>query len=168
MFYIIFIISFLFSEDFLKGHVFDSFNNPINNVNVEIPGEDLGTSTDVEGFFIINISGHETLKFSHIAFDYKVIHLSDFEEYNITVFLESKDIKLDRIVVTGTKSARHIKNTPILTHVITNSEINDASYSGVKDMLEIAMPNVQMVASNHGDDRVKVQGLDNKYLTFFG
>ena len=166
MFYIIFIISFLFSEDFLKGHVFDSFNNPINNVNVEIPGEDLGTSTDIEGFFIINISGHETLKFSHIAFDYKVIHLSDFEEYNITVFLESKDIKLDRIVVTGTKSARHIKNTPILTHVITNSEINDASYSGVKDMLEIAMPNVQMVASNHGDDRVKVQGLDNKYLTF--
>ena len=33
-------------------------------------------------------------------------------------------------------------------------------------MLEISMPNVEMVASNHGDDRVKVQGLDNKYLAF--
>ena len=28
------------------------------------------------------------------------------------------------------------------------------------------MPNVQMVTSNHGTDRVKIQGLDNKYLTF--
>ena len=85
---------------------------------------------------------------------------------SLTVFLENKDISIDRIVVTSTKSARHIKDTPVLTHVISNKEIENASYAGVKDMLEIAMPNVQMVASNHGDDRVKLQGLDNKYLTF--
>ena len=166
MFYIIFIISFLFSEELLKGYIFDSLENPVTNVNVEVIGQDVGTSTDEQGYFIININNGEVLRLSHIAFDYKEIDLKTIENNTIAVFLENKDIELERIVVSGTKSARHIKDTPILTHVITNSEIDDASYAGVKDMLEIAMPNVQAVASNHGDDRVKVQGLDNKYLTF--
>ena len=55
----------------------------------------------------------------------------------------------------------------MLTHVIRSEDIANSTYSNVKDILEIAMPNVQMVASNHSDDRVKIQGLDNKYLTFF-
>ena len=166
MFYIIFIISFLFSEELLKGYIFDSFENPVTNVNIEVIGEDIGTSTDEQGYFIININNGEILRLSHIAFNYKEIDLKTIENNTITVFLENKDIELERIVITGTKSERHIKDTPILTHVISNMEINDASYAGVKEMLEIAMPNVQMVASNHGDDRVKIQGLDNKYLTF--
>ena len=32
--------------------------------------------------------------------------------------------------------------------------------------MEVALPNVQIVASNHGNDRVKIQGLDNKYTIF--
>ena len=52
------------------------------------------------------------------------------------------------------------------TQKINHEDIQNSTYSNVKDILEIAMPNVQMVASNHSDDRVKIQGLDNKYLTF--
>ena len=93
------------------------------------------------------------------------VEIDDISESPVFAMLESF-IEADRIVVTGTKGNRHIKDTPMLTHVITNSDIKNASYAGVKEMLEIALPNVQMVASNHGDDRVKIQGLDNKYLTF--
>ena len=75
-------------------------------------------------------------------------------------------MNLDRVVVTGTRSPRHIKETPVLTHVISSEDVDNSSYSNVKDILEIAMPNVQMVASNHGDERIKFQGLDNKYMTF--
>ncbi len=166
MFYIIFIISFLFSDELLKGYVFDSFDNPIKNVNVEIVNENIGTATDKLGYFIINIDNGKVLKLTHIAFDYKEIDLETIGSNTITVFLEEKDINFERVVVTGTKSDRYIKDTPMLTHVIANTEIDNSSYVDVKNMLEIAMPNVQMVASNHGENRVKIQGLDNKYLTF--
>ena len=165
MLYILIFISFIFSEQLLKGYVFDRLKNPIKDVNIEVVGSSDGTISNNDGFFIIKLNKKETLKFSHIAYyDKEISNLNNLS--NLTVFLENKDVSIDRIVVTSTKSARHIKDTPVLTHVISNREIENASYAGVKDMLEIAMPNVQMVASNHGDDRVKLQGLDNKYLTF--
>ena len=67
----------------------------------------------------------------------------------------------DKIIHDITHSLYQTFITPIDREDIINS-----SYSNVKDILEMAMPNVQMVASNHGNDRVKIQGLDNKYLTF--
>ena len=83
------------------------------------------------------------------------------EKY-ITLILKSIPINFDRIVVTGTRAQRHIKDSPVLTHVISKEDIENSPYATAKEVLELIMPNVQTVASNHTSDRVKIQGLDNK------
>ena len=165
--YLLLFISFILPADIFKGRVVDTLNKPVYNANVQILDTDFGSSADKDGYFIIdNINAnHFTIKVSHIAFEEQVIYIGEISN-NLVITMNPKSIQLDRVVVTGTKSNRHIKNTPVLTHVIGQEDIKNSSYSNVKDILEMAMPNVQMVASNHGNDRVKIQGLDNKYLTF--
>ena len=156
----------------LSGIIYDAHQKRVGNVSIIISDttsdSDIATITNSQGeFFINNVDFKSaTIKVSHIGFKpyVKLINLNAIGILEIV--LQSEIIDLDRIVVTGTRSERHIKDTPILTHVIGREDIINSSYSNVKDILEMAMPNVQMVASNHGDDRVKIQGLDNKYLTF--
>ena len=79
---------------------------------------------------------NNNIKANHIGFKpySSTINLNKTKE--ITIILESEVLDLDRIVVTGTRSERHIKNTPILTHVITNDDISNSSYSNVKDIIQ--------------------------------
>ena len=171
-FIILLFLQFLYSLD-LSGIVYSDNQDKMGDVVIELEAVALNSKsinvlTDINGEFFIKKLDDTVynIKANHIGFKpySSTINLNKTKE--ITIILESEVLDLDRIVVTGTRSERHIKNTPILTHVITNDDISNSSYSNVKDILEMAMPNVQAVASNHGDDRVKIQGLDNKYLTF--
>ena len=161
------LFTFCFSEVFI-GEVLDADGNPIENANVQLLNNSIGTITDSDGLFVfetINIED-DILKISHISYNDFISTININKNSNITISLTNRVIDYNTIVVTGTRSERHIKNVPMLTHVIGNSDIKYSSYSNVKDILEMAMPNVQRVSSNHGNDRVKIQGLDNKYLTF--
>ena len=56
-----------------------------------------------------------------------------------------------------------------MTRIISSQDIRNSSYSSVKDILEIAVPNIQNVTSNHAgvsNNNVKIQGLDNRYVLF--
>ena len=162
-----FIIQFGYSFN-LIGVIYDK-DKVLNNVLISVVGNTIyNASTNIEGkFFIKNIDTQVcTITVSHIGFETYLNEINLSEIDVLKIILKPERIDLDRIVVTGTRSPRHIKETPMLTHVIGVEDIRNSANSNVKDILEIAMPNVQMVASNHGDNRVKIQGLDNKYLTF--
>jgi len=153
----------------LSGIVYDSNQKRLNNALVILSGHTMhNTKTDSNGEFLIQNINNEisTIEISHIGFENHVAKINLNEIVVLEVTLTTEILNLDRIVVTGTRSERHIKETPILTHVISQDDIESSTYSNVKDMLEIAMPNVENVSSNHGDNRTKIQGLDNKYLAF--
>ena len=169
-----FIIIVLFLSQWLhaftiSGTIYDINNNPIDNASIVISeNSSLNTVSNSNGNFFIDKIDIESsvIKIYHIGFKPYIKEINFKQVGVLDIFLEPNIIDLDRIVVTGTKSERHIKETPMLTHIIGKDEILSSSYSNVKDILEMAMPNVQNVTSNHGNDRVKIQGLDNKYLTF--
>ena len=167
---IIFILFFQNAFPFdLSGSVYSPNNKKIENVLIVINDDaSLSTVTDSDGMFYIDDLKFDffTLKASHVGYKPYIKELNISNSSIIEIILEPEKIDIDRIVVTGTRSERHIKNVPMLTHVIGKQDISNSSYSNVKNILEMAMPNVQMVSSNHGNDRVKIQGLDNKYLTF--
>ena len=166
--YFILIFQFLYGIN-LSGIVNDEQNKGLENASVSIlENIEFSTTTNSNGeFFINNIDlSLCTIKVTHIGYKTYIDKFNLEKKSILEVTLEPKILDLDRIVVTGTRSERHIKDTPMLTHVIGSEDISFSSYSNAKDILEMAMPNVQSVTSNHGNDRVKIQGLDNKYLTF--
>ena len=166
-------ISIVFSNDIFEIKIVDINGEPLENVFIESIDSNniinpLG-KTDINGFFIIDDyeESIKSIKFSHIGYSEKVIALSDLNTNSI--ILEFSNIKSDQIVITGLRTQAYIKDTPVLTHVITSDDIKKSAYSSVKEALEMSLPNVQNVMSSHAgisNEEVKIQGLDNKYLLF--
>ena len=166
-------VAMIFSNSMVEIKVIDIDGKPIENVFIEsIDNNDsidgLG-KTDVNGFFFINDSNQnlKKIKLSHIGYLEKVIDLDILNSNDI--ILEFNNIKSEQVVITGLRTQTYIKDTPVLTHVITSEDIKKSAYSSVKEALEMSLPNVQNVMSSHAgisNEEVKIQGLDNKYLLF--
>jgi outer membrane receptor for ferrienterochelin and colicins len=70
---------------------------------------------------------------------------------------------LDEVVVTGTWTPRTLKNTPVLTRLISGNDIRESGAVTVLDALENFMPGVNFSPNAMGDN-IQIQGLDNKYI----
>ena len=166
-------VTMIFSNSMVEIKVIDIDGKPIENVFIEsIDNNDsidgLG-KTDINGFFFINDPNQnfKKIKLSHIGYLEKVIDLDILNSNDI--ILEFNNIKSEQVVITGLRTQTYIKDTPVLTHVITSEDIKKSAYSSVKEALEMSLPNVQNVMSSHAgisNEEVKIQGLDNKYLLF--
>jgi outer membrane receptor for ferrienterochelin and colicins len=71
--------------------------------------------------------------------------------------------QLDEVVVTGTMTARNLKNTPVLTKVISGNDIQQAGVTTVLEALENFVPGVNFTPNPMGDN-IQIAGLDNKYI----
>jgi CarboxypepD_reg-like domain len=99
---LMFLIPFsIFSQ--LKGKVVDEFNKPISYVNISVENENIGTTSEENGEFIIRISDKtKNLIFSAIGFEKKIIIASEVSE----VQLKQIEFELKEVVIVkkfGTK-----------------------------------------------------------------
>ncbi len=70
--------------------------------------------------------------------------------------------QMDEVVVTGTKTERRLKDTPVITEVITRSEIEATGAENIGEVLEHRV-GVVVHRDAHGDG-VQLQGLDSDYI----
>lgn len=87
----------------ISGHVFSTdTKNPIAFLTVFIANSTIGTTTDEQGYFVIDElrPGSYELVFRHLSYDIskEKIILSDNEELNIEVKLDIKTINIEEIV----------------------------------------------------------------------
>ena len=146
----------------------DELGKPISGANVELIGSSIGASSDLDGFFSINKdSKYSVIKISHIGYNSKTVDIS--LNNDIEFILYKSYLDANPVVVTGLRRDSYIKDVPIKTHVINTNDIENSGVSSVKDLLELAIPNVQNVMSSHAgisNNNVKIQGLDNRYMLF--
>jgi len=113
--YFIFILfSFCFSDIF-KGEISDIQGNPIVNANVFLINNSMGVASDKDGMFIFNNLTLESdiLKITHIAYDDFTINVDISKDTFIKISLINRSIDYNPIVVTSTRSERHIKDVPM-------------------------------------------------------
>ena len=92
----------------VKGVILDENNNPIENVSVSVA--ELGTVTNANGFYLLEIPANKkiTLVFSHVSFkNYKVnITLKPNEDYELNPVLNSKVEEIGEVVLVGNNKKR--------------------------------------------------------------
>ena len=155
----------------ISGYVYNLEGKPLYNAEVYIEELLIGSATDSLGYF--QITSPSLLKkekkyiliVSHIGYFERKINLDDIDK-NLNIYLENKSLSSDQVVVSALGYKTYIKDTPVITHVITNKEIEESPYNSIRDVIEFVMPNVQRIHDPHGNDRVKIQGLDNKFVIF--
>ena len=70
--------------------------------------------------------------------------------------------QMGEVVVTGTKTERRLKDTPVITEVITRSEIEATGAENIGEVLEHRV-GIVVNRDAHGDG-VQLQGLDSDYI----
>jgi outer membrane receptor for ferrienterochelin and colicins len=73
-------------------------------------------------------------------------------------------LSLNEIVVTGTFTPRALKNSPVLTKVISGNDIRLSGATTLLEALENFVPGVSFEPNQAMGDNIQIQGLDNKYV----
>lgn len=102
---ILFITAFSLSAQ-VKGVVKDSITGePIPFVNIWVENENIGTTSETNGSFSLDIKDDKKLIFSTLGYETKTIKSSKIN----TVYLFQKDIQLAEIVVENSKNTKEIE-----------------------------------------------------------
>ncbi|GHT13612.1 TonB-dependent receptor [Bacteroidia bacterium] len=72
-------------------------------------------------------------------------------------------VSIEEVVITGTLTTRTLKNTPVLTKVISSNDIRESGATTVLEVLENFVPGVNFTPNPMGDN-IQIAGLDNKYI----
>ena len=87
--------------------------------------------------------------------------LSSADSENNTSETE-RAVELEPVVVTATKTPQHLKDTPVITNLITRAEIEATGAENIGEVLEYTA-GIIIHRDGHGDG-VQLQGLDSAYI----
>ena len=139
-------------------------NKPIKTVSVYLKELRLGTTTDENGFFNFSLnqnSDNAYLEFSHIA--YETVRWRGATQDVIHIKMKETLLKLDEIVITGTKSEFSSSDVPVFTELINNREIRSSSATTVGELIE-ERAGVSKIYNFDGSFNYSLIGLDSKYI----
>lgn len=103
--YILLLASFSISAQ-VKGVVKDSISGqPIPYVNIAVENENVGSTTEENGTFIINTKPSKNLIFSALGFKRKIVKASN----NMEVKMQTEELQLDEVVISKKLETKEIE-----------------------------------------------------------
>ena len=100
----------------VSGTVYDVDNNePLIGVNILVKGKDVGTATDFDGKFSLEVEEDATLVFSYIGYNEKEVKVRNAKLRDI--YLESDAKQLEEVVVVGYGTQKRSDLTGALSSV---------------------------------------------------
>lgn len=124
------------------GRVSSSINGaPLIGANIYLEDIGLGSASDNNGEFEIKDvpPGNYTIMATYIGYklkDIQTISLDLDEEVRCDLIMYEEIYEADNIVITGTRSKRLIKDSPVATEVIHADEIINLGAKNVGEVLE--------------------------------
>src|SRR5690606_22926677 len=88
-----------FMDVLVSGTVTDNTGNPIPGVTVSVPGTTIGTATDINGNYSLNVPDGSSLVFSFIGFQSQTVEVGG--RSMVDVVLNEDMTSLDEVIVVG-------------------------------------------------------------------
>ena len=100
VFFLLFVPIISFGQSTVSGTVTDgSSSQPLPGVNIIVKGTSVGTNTDFDGKYTLNISNGQTIVFSYVGFITQEITYNGQSSINITMTEDAS--QLDEVVLIG-------------------------------------------------------------------
>lgn len=156
----------------LAGAVRDSsLQEPLVSANISLLGTKLGVSTSADGTFLLRgiPPGSHQLRVSLIG--YSAIELSVTiaanESVHVDLYLQSEHVEEEEVVVTATRTVRHIADVPVRVEAIPQEEVEEKllmNPSSVGMLLnESTGMRVQTTSAASSSANLRIQGLNGRY-----
>ena len=124
LFLTLFFCSISFAQNSISGVVTDSNSQPIPGANIKIIGDSAGTTTDVDGSFILKSSRKPPymIEVTSVGFTSQRISVSSPNQ-KIAVKLVDEENKLDEIVVSASRTPERVLESPVTIERMGIAEI---------------------------------------------
>lgn len=151
----------------IKGQVIDNISGRgIPYATLFVKNLDIGVSCNEDGYYELNLPDSLSYEVIVRSTGYQE-EIQDIGSSSASIYekikLTQNTHNLQEVVVTGTRTEKTLANTPILTRVISSSQLLQNDFENIMDALEYNIPGLQFNSDPRGDN-IRIQGLENKYI----
>lgn len=133
----------------IRGTVKDKTDLGLPGVNVLVKGTAIGTMTDIDGKFELDVKGGKTLEFTMIGYENQEITIQDAAT-EIKVLMKDDTQQLDEVVVTALGIKRERKALGYAMQEIKGDAILESREANVANALSGKISGLQVVRSSTG------------------
>ncbi|MDD2420466.1 MAG: SusC/RagA family TonB-linked outer membrane protein, partial [Bacteroidales bacterium] len=143
----------------VKGRVLEKESRePVIGASVFIPGSLRGTTTDLDGNFMLDVTAVD--KFTVSCISYKSIEVPVGKEDQMTIFLETDIMALGEVVVNGYTTTTISRVTGSIG-IIDSEQLKDAPLKSMDMLIQGKIPgvNVQAISGRPGETaKIRIRG----------
>ena len=154
----------------VRGVVLDEQNLPIPGATVQLIGTTFGAGTNSNGEFVIRTDEERNclIKVSFIGYKPKQESIkSSRNPESLIVRLEPANNEIDEVVVTGSIIEKPLKETPVITRIISQKEITALNPMSVETLLQYELPGLQIGYNSMSQlPEISYQGMEGQYMLF--
>lgn len=143
----------------VSGQVVDETGEPLTGASIRVKDTTVGTVTDLDGNFELNIPGNSVLVVSFVGYQQREIAVRNRAIIE-KIQLESDNQILDQVVVVGYGTQKKADLTGSVS-IVNADELKRASNSNISTMLEGKVPGVQITSDGQpgADPSVRIRGI---------
>lgn len=153
----------------ISGKVYDTNNEALIGATIRVlENANIGAITDIEGHYVLNLPDDKsyTLKISSMGYSSLIKELKAKESTTLDFCLSEDVVNLNTVVVTGTRTPKLLKDTPIPTRVITLDEIQKADATHIGELLQSELPGVEFTLEMNQQTSLNLQGFAGNSVLF--
>lgn len=162
-------VNSVFAQRIVSGMVLGSDNEPLLGASVVVKENAiLGTATDIDGKYKIVLPDNKeyTLQVSYLGYLPMSRILKTGGDLAIDFQLEQDALNLSTVVVTGTRTPKLLKDAPIVTRVLTQTDIKKADATHIGDLLQSELPGIEFSYSMNQQTSLNMQGFGGNSVLF--
>lgn len=131
-----------FAQNSISGVITDDSSQPLPGVSVKVVGEKTATTTDAEGKFILKPTKQPpyVVEVSSVGFSTQSISVASSGQ-KIEVQLLGEEIKLNEIVVSASRTAERVMESPVTIERMGIQEVKSTTaptfYDGLENLKEV-------------------------------
>lgn len=153
----------------VKGVVLDETGTALPGASIVVQGTTIGAGTNTNGEFTLQLreKGVQTLRVSFTGYESAEYRLDADNNRPVTIRLKPSDNLLNEVVVTGTHTEKPLKETPVLTRVISQKDIQALNPMDIETLLQYELPGLQIGYDSMSQlPTITYQGVGGEYLLF--
>jgi outer membrane receptor for ferrienterochelin and colicins len=149
-------------ERVVKGRVLSALNGEgLPGVNVKIEGTNTGVITSTSGFYEISVPGPEAvLVFSYVGFLTEEVAVGDRQTLDVSLVEDMT--RLNEIVVSGTRRAEKITETPATIEIISKQDIENIATFNPGELLA-RVKGVEFIRAGVAGTGINVRGFNSNF-----
>ncbi len=136
-----------YAQQSVTGTVMDA-NGPLPGVTVTVTGTSRAAQTDANGYYSINASQGDVLRFSTIGYAPQEVTVGAQQQINVTLELETGE--LEEVVVTAMGIQRERRSLGYAVQEVKGAVLSDAKESNVTNALSGKIAGLQVARSSNG------------------